>query len=114
MARQPDPGSLDQRIAIDLRVETRSSATGEVVVSWSEVTEVWARVEPLSVREFLASESTQDQATHRVTIRNRADLTPKHRLRWGDLPMNIVGPLDAGQREPYLHLLCTMGPTDGR
>ena len=115
MARAPSPGQLDQRVWIDARVETRAADTGEVSVSWSPVVEVWARVEPLTVREFLGAQAAQSVATHRVTIRNRTGITGQHRFRWRGEPMNIVGPLDAGARWPYLSVLCSKGATtDGR
>lgn len=114
MARVPSPGQLDQRVWIDARTETRSSSTGEIVIDWTPEAEVWARVEPLQVREFFAAQGINVEATHRVTIRNRRSLTARHRFRWGGRPMKIVGPLDAGSREPYLYVLCAMGVTDGR
>lgn len=115
MARAPSPGQLDQRVWIDARVETRAADTGEVSVTWSPVVEVWARVEPLTVREFLGAQAAQSVATHRVTVRNRSGITGQHRFRWRGEPMNIVGPLDAGSRAPYLSVLCAKGATsDGR
>ncbi len=115
MARAPSPGQLDQRVWIDERVQSRAADTGEVTLSWTPVVEVWARVEPLTVREFLGAQAAQSVATHRVTIRNRSGLSGQHRFRWRGEPMAIVGPLDAGSRAPYLSVLCSMGATsDGR
>lgn len=111
MARAPAVGSLDQLVQIDARQE--SSSGGSVEITWAPEARVWARVEPLSAREFLAAGGMQAQATHRVTIRNRPTLTAKHRIRWNGKTLNIVGPLVPGTREPYLDLLCEEGVTDG-
>lgn len=115
MARAPSPGQLDQRVWIDERVQSRADDTGEISITWTPVVQVWARVEPLTVREFLGAQAAQSVATHRVTIRNRSGITGQHRFRWRDEPMAIVGPLDGGSRAPYLSVLCLMGATsDGR
>jgi len=54
--------------------------TGTVLQEWTEVATVWAAIEPLSAREFLAAQATQSKVTARITIRFRDDLDPAMRL----------------------------------
>lgn len=54
--------------------------TGETTGSWQELATVWAAIEPLSAREFLAAQATQSQVTARIVIRHRSDLDASMRL----------------------------------
>ena len=106
-------GELDQRVRLEVATESRSVTTGAVVVAYLPVATVWARVEPVGSREYFAAQAVQADATLRVTLRTRTDITPKHRLVWGAHVLNIVGPTMTGTREPYMTLLCATGVNDG-
>ena len=54
--------------------------TGESRPEWVEVDTVWAAIEPLSAREFIAAQSTQSQITARIVIRYRDGLDASMRL----------------------------------
>jgi len=54
--------------------------TGESRPQWVEVATVWAAIEPLSAREFIAAQSTQSQITARIVIRHRDGLDASMRL----------------------------------
>ena len=54
--------------------------TGESRSEWVEVATVWAAIEPLSAREFIAAQSTQSQITARIIIRYRDGLDASMRL----------------------------------
>ena len=81
-------GRLRHRVLIEQYVLALDSngdvaqdpATGETSGSWQEVVTVWAAIEPLSAREFLAAQATQSQVTARVLIRHRSDLDASMRL----------------------------------
>lgn len=83
-----EAGRLRHRIRIeslenlvDTNGETiQDPDTGEVARAWVEVATVWAAIEPLSAREFIASQATQSQITARVVIRFREGLSAAMRL----------------------------------
>lgn len=82
-----EAGRLRHRIRIEKLVdlldsngETIQDDTGEVARAWVEVATVWAAIEPLSAREFIASQATQSQITARVVIRFREGLNAAMRL----------------------------------
>lgn len=54
--------------------------TGEVALGWVAVAEVYAAIEPLSVKEFIAAQATQSQTTTRIVLRARPGLTGALRL----------------------------------
>jgi SPP1 family predicted phage head-tail adaptor len=81
-------GRLRHRVLIERRDFLRDSNgdviqdpnTGETSEDWFPVAEVYAAIEPLSAREFLAAQSTQSQVTARIVIRHRDGLTAGLRL----------------------------------
>jgi SPP1 family predicted phage head-tail adaptor len=81
-------GRLRHRVLIEryvLAVDSNGDVvqdpdTGETTGSWQELATVWAAIEPLSAREFLAAQATQSQVTARIVIRHRADLDASMRL----------------------------------
>jgi SPP1 family predicted phage head-tail adaptor len=92
----------------------QNEATGEVDREWTAVAEVWAAIEPLSAREFIAAQATQSKVTTRITIRYRA-ISPSMRLvhmRRGvrSTVFNIEGVLpDKESGMEYLTLPCSAG-----
>lgn len=81
-------GQLRHRIRIEALQDLRDSTgeviqdpqSGEVMRAWVLVQEVWAAIEPLSVREFVASNAMQSAVTARITIRYRDGLDASMRL----------------------------------
>lgn len=118
-------GRLRHRVRIDRRVESRD-AFGGVVVTWEPITgsastsTVWAAIEPLSVREFMAAAAQESQITTRITIRARAGLNAALRLvhvvDGADGPIyNPAGFLpDKDSGLEYVTAPCSEGITDGR
>lgn len=67
-------GPLRYRVSIQKPVVLRNDS-GEVIVdSWSEVAKVWAAIEPISGREYMASTEFRAGITTRIRIRWRADV----------------------------------------
>jgi SPP1 family predicted phage head-tail adaptor len=100
-----EAGRLLHRVTIQNRVETQDPMTGAIAVTWADVATVWAAVEPLSAREFIAAQATQSQISARITIRYRAGITPKMRAVHGATVYDIAGVLaDPKSGREYLTL----------
>lgn len=102
-----EAGKLRHRIVIQQPVETQDAGTGAINVTWADLATVWAAIEPLSAREFVASQAEASQVSSRVVIRYRDDVTAKMRIHYvaKDIYFNIEGVLsdkDSGQE--YLTL----------
>lgn len=89
--------------------------TGESRPEWVEVATVWAAIEPLSAREFIAAQTTQSQITARIVIRYRDGLDASMRLvhvRTGR-PDTIYNPhgflADIESGLEYLTVPCSIG-----
>ena len=70
---------------------------------------VWAAIEPLKGSERLRAEQLENPVTHRVSIRHRAGVTPKMRIKFGTRILNIRAVIDPEERNRSLELLCEEG-----
>lgn len=105
-------GKLRHRVVIQRPVETQNSTTGATTVTWQDVATVWAAIEPLSAREFIAAQAENSKVSTRITVRYRADLTHEMRLYHAakDKIYNIEGVLsDKESGLEYLTLPCSEG-----
>lgn len=76
-------GDLRHRVTIQQPVYTQDQETGDMVPSWGEVANVWAKVAPLSAmqyREQIMADAPQSRIVARITIRHRDDVTAKMRV----------------------------------
>lgn len=105
-------GKLRHRLRIERPVYTQDQTTGDEVETWQTVATVWAAIEPLSAREFIASQSEDSKINTRVTIRFRNDVDASMRLFHAAKQMyyNIEGVLsDKESGLEYLTLPCSEG-----
>ncbi len=87
---------------------------GGVVTAWQTVATVWAAIEPLSAREFLAGQQVNSQVVARITIRHRAGLHAGMRIVRGAEVYNIAGVLpDAVSGAEYVTLPVSRGVNAG-
>lgn len=106
-------GALKHRVVIQSLTETLDGQ-GNTVRAWTTFATVWASVEPLSAREFVASQSFQGNVDTRITIRYRAGVLPSMRVLYRGAIYNIQGVLaDKDSGIEYLTLPCSTGVNDG-
>ncbi|MFZ5762837.1 MAG: phage head closure protein [Thermodesulfobacteriota bacterium] len=106
-------GRLRHRVTIQAPGLAAASEYGDQATIWSDVATVWADIQPMSGRELFAAQAVQSEATVKITMRYRADLTTAMRLAHGSTIYDIhhVPPV-AGQGNE-LTLLCSTGRTRG-
>lgn len=78
-----EAGKLGHRITIQ-QATVAQDAYGEPVKTWGTLATVWAAVEPLIGREYLAVQQIQSAVSVRVRIRYRSGITPLMRVQWVD------------------------------
>lgn len=88
--------------------------TGEVLREWILLGEAWAAVEPLSAREFIASQETQSKVEARITIRRQDYIVnAADRIVHGVRIYNVLGVLeDPDSGLEYTTLPCSRGVSD--
>ncbi len=94
-------GLLDRRIRLERRVE-ETDASGQAVVRWLPLAEVWARVEPLGGREGFGQQQWVASGEVRFTIRWRDDVTPLHRVVYAGREFDVASVAEDGSREAIL------------
>jgi SPP1 family predicted phage head-tail adaptor len=72
-------GKLRHRVVVEEQV-TVINSFGESETAWVTFANVWAAIEPLSAREFLAASQVQSNVSCRIVMRNLPGLLPSMRL----------------------------------
>lgn len=107
-------GPLRHRITIQERTEVRDSA-GNTTYEWNNLhANIAARVEPLSVKEFMQSKSMQSEISTRIVIRYISDLDATMRILYRDKiynPEGFLADMDSGLE--YLTIPVSEGVNDG-
>ena len=91
-------GRLDSRVTLQSRSVLRN-ATGEDVVTYSDVAEVWAEKFDLRGREFYAAQQAKADVTTRWRIRWRSDVSVLHRLVHAGRNYDINAISEIGRRD---------------
>jgi SPP1 family predicted phage head-tail adaptor len=107
-------GKLRHRVTIESLVETQDGTTGAISRAWSTVATVWAAIEPLSGREFIAAQGAQAEVVARILIRYRDDVVAKMRVVFGSKVYNIRAVLpDKESGTEHLTLMVSEGVNNG-
>ena len=108
-------GGLRHRVDIQQRTETQDTTTGESVTTWTTLwPKVPAKIEPLSVKEFLQSKTDQASVSARVTIRYRSGMDASMRIVHNSKIYNPAGFLaDRKSGLEYLTMACSEGVNEG-
>ena len=98
-------GQLRHRVTLQSKSPTQDAFGGEVI-TWVEEAVVWARVEELRLKEYLAVRAAQADVDLRVTIRYLPNVAAEWRLLWKGNAYDIVSVTNAEGRGIMLELLC--------
>jgi len=101
-------------VRIEQPVTQQNKDTGATTKTWQAVATVWAKIEPLSVREFVAAGTYQSKVTTRIVIRYRSGLKATMRMVHGAKIYNIEGILaDPSSGREYLTIAASEGVNNG-
>jgi len=108
-------GKLRHRVTFQSPGTTQDPVTGEMVQGWATVWDkVPASVEPLSVKDYIASHAVQAEIAARITIRFRAGVSASMRIIHRGEIYNILGVLsDPNSGLEWLTLPCSKGVNEG-
>jgi len=105
---------MRHRVSIQAVNYEQNPVTGEMTETWQEVKKVYARVEPLSAREFIAAQQANSEVSARITIRYRDDITADMRIVHRGEIYDVQGQLpDNNSGLDYLTILVKQGASDG-
>lgn len=98
-------GALDQRVTLE-RFTSTTDDWGGVVEAWAPLATVWAAVEPLVGREYLAAAALVAEVTARVRMRYRPGITSQDRVIHEGKTYGIVSVVDVRSGNRELVLMC--------
>ena len=112
-------GRLRHRGVLQSKTETRDT-TGGITTTWATESTVWCGIEPLSVKEFISIDQTQNEAQVRIVLRYYSGLNENWRVVNDGLAYSIKSVINENSRDRMLTLLCSEGvreaadlPTEG-
>lgn len=108
-------GKLRHRLAIQALVpgSPAQNSSGEPDETWTTLATVWAAIEPLKGREFLAAQQVSSEVTGKITIRYYAGVTAKYRFLYGARIYDIVAPVNVDERNVEMQFYVREGPNNG-
>lgn len=107
-------GDLRHRVLLQRAEPGQDPESGAIVDRWVDVASVWAAIEYLSARDFIAAQAAQSQVVARIVIRFRSDVVDTMRILHGTKIYAIAGVLpDKETGREYLTLPCSQGVTRG-
>jgi SPP1 family predicted phage head-tail adaptor len=100
-----NPGELKHRAVIQavMRVPT---ASGQPTKTWRTLTTVWAKVEPISGREYMLAQQAQSEVTAKITVRYNAIFTSDLRVVVNGKTYEIESVINLDEANRYLELMC--------
>lgn len=111
-------GKLRHRIQLQLQVLGQDPETGASVLVWQDWPapgkKLFASIEPLSARDFIAAQAAQSEITARIVIRYRDGVLSTMRALYRGKIYSIHAPLpDPVSGREYLTLPVSEGVKDG-
>lgn len=97
-------GRLNHKVVIEQRVETKNTL-GEDITTWTEYKTTWAKVSPLSGKEYLSNNEFQSVITGRVSMRYLSGVTVDMRINWDNRIFNIKSIINTDERNRELILM---------
>ena len=96
---------LNRKITFRRVTITQNPVTGEMVETWADFVSVFAKIEPLVGREYLAAAAIQAEDTTKFTMRYRGDVDQTMKIRWDGKDWNIqsIQNIRAGNRETLIY-----------
>ena len=106
---------LKHRVDIQEIVYSIDSSSGAREPIWVSILDKLepAAINPLSGKEFIASQSIQAGITTRITIRHRDNINATMRIVHGNTIYNIIAILPDPSLKRHINLMCDSGVNNG-
>lgn len=98
-------GAYNVPLVYELPTVTRNDSN-EAIDTFITVATVWADIDPVSGREYFAGAAIQNDATLKIKIRHRRDITTRGRFRNGNRIYAITAVINVKERNRELICLC--------
>lgn len=99
-------GQMKKLLTIESISTTRTTA-GETTDTATEVCQTWAKIEPISGREYYAAKAQQETTTHRINMPYRSDITARMRATWNGRTFNFTTVINVREADRELEIMAT-------
>ena len=96
---------LRHRITFQSEKKTADGYKGHTS-TWDNVAIVWAKVEPVSGREYYYSHQLKNAISHKITVRYRDDITEELRIIFEKRIMKIESLINLLEQERFIEIRC--------
>ncbi len=98
-------GETNKRVRVE-RYTTTRDASGEEIESWSTWKVRWASIDPLSGTKRLLAQQVQPNVSYEVGMRYLDGITPKDRISYRGLILEIISIIDSIEGHRSMTLMC--------
>lgn len=98
-------GSLKHRIVLQKKMITEDDLKQQSEV-WTDITTVWARIEPLSGREYFIARQENAEISVKITIRYQPGISTDLRAVFGSRTFEVLSVINPEERRESLLLMC--------
>lgn len=98
--------NLNRLVTIERHTQQQDEA-GQIKDVWSPQSQVWARIRPISTREYMNQSGERAEITHEIVIRTGPELRARDRITLGDRTFDVLGAYDINDRERYTKIRAT-------
>jgi len=98
-------GELRHRVTLRKKEITEDALKQQSEV-WTDIATVWARIEPLSGREYFAARQENADVSVKVVIRYLPGITAETRVVFDGRVFDVLSVINPGERNISLVLMC--------
>lgn len=106
-------GELNKLVTLQVPEQIRDSY-GEEIITWQNVTTLWAKIQPLTGRELYAAQQLHAESKVKIIIRYRSDMDTTKRLFYGNRYFYILSCHNTMESNEELVLLCREADYNGK
>lgn len=77
---------------------TTQGSDGSSTEAWTTQISLWAKIHPISGREYYSAQQTQAELTHNIYARYTPGVAPEDRVSWGGRIFNILEVVNVDER----------------
>jgi SPP1 family predicted phage head-tail adaptor len=99
----------DKLITLQRRGSAQDSV-GQTVETWTDISQAWATIKPITGREYFNASGERAEVTHRVSIWWISGVAPRDRVLYRSRVFDIKSAINVDERNKDLELMCVEGP----
>jgi len=104
-----ESGRLRHRVVVE-QVALSGDAMSQPTETWTTYATLWADIQPLRGREFIAAQAANSEVTVKVITRYKSGISPKWRLKYGTQIYLILEIVNPGMKNKSLEFMCKEQP----